>query len=50
MVIFAFCAKTEEITQRLNDVYEKIEDQPTPESPTEPSVERMRELTRNDTW
>ena len=40
----------EEITQRLNDVYVRIENQITPELPTEPSVESMKELTRNDTW
>ena len=42
--------KREEITQRLNEVYERIENQTTPELRTEPSVESMRELTRNDTW
>jgi Holliday junction resolvasome RuvABC endonuclease subunit len=42
--------KREEITQRLNDVYERMENQITPELPTEPSVETMKELTRNDTW
>jgi metal-responsive CopG/Arc/MetJ family transcriptional regulator len=42
--------KREEITQRLNEVYEKIESRTTPELRTEPSVETMRELTRNDTW
>ncbi|MDA3950103.1 MAG: ChpI protein [Spirochaeta sp.] len=40
----------EEITQRLNEVYERMEDQTTPELPTEPSVETTGELTRNDTW
>ena len=42
--------KREEITQRLNEVYERIENQNTPESRIEPSIETMRELTRNDTW
>jgi metal-responsive CopG/Arc/MetJ family transcriptional regulator len=42
--------KREEITLRLNDVYERMENQPTSELPTEPSVETMQELTRNDTW
>ena len=42
--------KRTEITQRLNEVYEKMENQTTPELRTEPSVEAMRELTRNDTW
>ena len=42
--------KREEITQRLNEVYEKVENQTTPELRAEPSVETMRELTKNDTW
>ena len=42
--------KREEITQRLNDVYERMENRTSPELPTEASVETMRELTRNDTW
>jgi len=42
--------KREEITQRLNEVYERIENQTTPESRIEPSIETMRKLTRNDTW
>jgi metal-responsive CopG/Arc/MetJ family transcriptional regulator len=42
--------KREEITQRLNEVYERMEDQTSPELRTEPSVEAMGELTRNDTW
>jgi len=42
--------KREEITQRLNEVYERMENQTTPELQAEPSVETMRELTRNDTW
>ncbi|MDA3948256.1 MAG: ChpI protein [Spirochaeta sp.] len=42
--------KREEITQRLNEVYERMENQTAPELPTETSVETMRELTGNDTW
>jgi metal-responsive CopG/Arc/MetJ family transcriptional regulator len=42
--------KRDEITQRLNEVYERTENQRAPELPTEPSVEAMRELTRYDTW
>ncbi len=42
--------KREEITERLNEVYERIENHTTPESRREPSIEAMRELTRDDTW
>ena len=42
--------KREKITERLNEVYERRENQTTPEQSTEASIETMRELTRNDTW
>ena len=42
--------KREKITERLNEVYEGMENQTTPEQSTEASIEAMRELTRNDTW
>jgi metal-responsive CopG/Arc/MetJ family transcriptional regulator len=40
----------EKITERLNEVYERTDNQPGRDVPTEPSVETMRELTRDDTW
>ena len=42
--------KREEITERLNDVYGKIENETAPDFQNEPSIEAMRELTSNDTW
>lgn len=40
----------EQVTAQLNRVYEQIEGQSSPEPPTEPSLESIRELTKNDTW
>lgn len=40
----------ERITERLNEVYERTANQNTQDIPSEPSVETMRELTRDDAW
>ncbi len=42
--------KRDQITQKLNDVYEKIEEQTGGDLSTDVSIETLRDLTRNDSW